>query len=91
VREHLVEQHQDHLRQEGHGMLKPGNTLHLRWNSQVHTAHFPINPIDRHDWMDELGGDTAPAMELTGTQHFPINPINRHNLKNYHRYTQRVS
>jgi hypothetical protein len=35
VREHLVEQHQDHLRQEGHGMLKPGNTLHLRWNSQV--------------------------------------------------------
>lgn len=31
-----MEQHQDHLRQEGHGMLKPGNTLHLRWNSQVY-------------------------------------------------------
>lgn len=40
-----MEQHQDHLRQEGHGMLKPGNTLHLRWNSQVHTACF----INRHD------------------------------------------
>lgn len=45
VREHLVEQHSEHLRKEGHGMLKPGNTLHLRWNSQVNTGRRPQQAV----------------------------------------------
>jgi NAD+ kinase len=34
VREHLLEAGGEHLKEAGHGMVKPGHTLHMRWNSQ---------------------------------------------------------
>ena len=34
VREHLVEAHTPHLREEGHGMVGEGNRVRIRWNSQ---------------------------------------------------------
>jgi len=34
VREHLLEAGGEHLRGAGHDMVKPGHTLHMRWNSQ---------------------------------------------------------
>lgn len=34
VREHLLEAGGEHLKEAGHGMIKPGHTLAMRWNSQ---------------------------------------------------------
>jgi NAD+ kinase len=35
IREHLVEDSMEHLRDESHGMVSEGSKVRIRWNSQV--------------------------------------------------------
>lgn len=35
IREHLVEEGMDHLKEESHGMVSEGSRVRIRWNSQV--------------------------------------------------------
>jgi len=48
VREHLLEAGGEHLKKEGHGMLQPGNTLQMRWNSQHGCVYVDGNHV-RHN------------------------------------------
>jgi NAD+ kinase len=36
IREHLVEDSMEHLRDESHGMVSEGSKVRIRWNSQVY-------------------------------------------------------
>ena len=60
VREHLVEAGGEHLKKEGHGMLEPGHTLHLRWNSQ-HGCIYVDGSHLRHNL--ELGDEVSFSTE----------------------------
>jgi hypothetical protein len=46
VREHLVDSSATHLREHGHGMIKPGHKVHLRWNSQVSRVACGLGMLD---------------------------------------------
>lgn len=60
VREHLLEASGKHLKEAGHGMIKPGHTLHMRWNSQ-HGCIYVDGSHVRHNL--ELGDTVSFSAE----------------------------